>query len=87
MAISAEHKSKFAALHRQLWRFQMSEKFSSGTKNHKETNNHVKDNNLLGELGTFFLVSEEENACNCKVAGEILKFEYWSLVNGSFLDE
>ena len=52
--------------------------------NNKQTNNHVKDNNLLGELGTFFLVSEEENACNCKVAGEILKFEYWSLVNGSF---
>ena len=39
MAKSAEHKSKFAALHRQWWRPQMSEKFSSGTKNSKQTNN------------------------------------------------
>ena len=32
MAISAEYRSKFAALHRQWWRLQMSEKFSSGRK-------------------------------------------------------
>ena len=32
MAISAEHRSKFAALHWSWWRLQMSEKFSSGTK-------------------------------------------------------
>ena len=31
MAISAEHRSKFAAIHRQWWRLHMSEKFSSGT--------------------------------------------------------
>ena len=36
MALSAEHISKFAALHRQLWRFHMSEKISSGTKYHKQ---------------------------------------------------
>ena len=38
MALSAEHRSKFAALHRQWKRLQMSEKISSGTKNSKETN-------------------------------------------------
>ena len=31
MAMSAEHRSKFVALHRQWWRLHMSEKFSSGT--------------------------------------------------------
>ena len=38
MAISAEHRSKFAALHQQWWRLQPSEKFSSGTNNSKQTN-------------------------------------------------
>ena len=38
MAISAEHRSKFAALHRQCWHIQMGEKFSSGMKNSKQTN-------------------------------------------------
>ena len=33
MTISAEHMSKFTALHRQWWRLHMSEKFSSGTIN------------------------------------------------------
>ena len=37
MAMTAEYRSKCAALHRQWWRFHMSEKFSSGTKNHKQT--------------------------------------------------
>ena len=37
MAMSAEHRSKFATLHRQPWRMQMSEKFLSGTKNSKQT--------------------------------------------------
>ena len=37
MAINAERRSKFAALHRQWWRLQISEKFSSGTKNSKQT--------------------------------------------------
>ena len=37
MAISAEHRSKFVAFHRQWWRLQMSEKFSSGAKNSKQT--------------------------------------------------
>ena len=34
MAMSAEHRSQFAALHRPWYRLHMSEKFSSGTKNH-----------------------------------------------------
>ena len=37
MAISAKHRSKFAALHRQWCRLDMSEKFSTGTKNPKQT--------------------------------------------------
>ena len=35
MAMSAEHRSKFAALHRQWLRLHMSEKFPSGSKKHK----------------------------------------------------
>ena len=38
MAMSAEYRSKFAAIHWQLWRLHMSEKFSSRTKNRKQTN-------------------------------------------------
>ena len=32
MAMSAEHRSKFAVFQRHWWRLPMSEKFSSGTK-------------------------------------------------------
>ena len=32
MAISAEHRSKFASVHRQLWRLHMSEKFCARRK-------------------------------------------------------
>ena len=40
MAMSARHRSKFAALRRQCWCLKMSENFSSGTKtpNKKQTN-------------------------------------------------
>ena len=38
IAISAEHRSKFAVLHRQWLRLQMSENISSGRKNYKLTN-------------------------------------------------
>ena len=41
MAISAEHWSKYAALHRQWSRLHMSEKFMSGTKNPKQTNKPI----------------------------------------------
>ena len=37
MDTSAEQSWKFAALHRQLCRLHISEKFSSGTKNHKQS--------------------------------------------------
>ena len=33
MDMSVEYGSNFAALHRQWWRLQMIDKFSSGTKN------------------------------------------------------
>ena len=38
MTISAEHRSKFAALHRQLCRLEMTGKSSIGTINPKQTN-------------------------------------------------
>ena len=40
MAMSAKHRSKFAALHQWWWRLHMSEKFLFGmNKQTKETNN------------------------------------------------
>ena len=50
MALSAEHRSKFAALHRNWWRLHTSEKFSSGTKNpqtNKQTNKQNKTKPLV----------------------------------------
>ena len=38
MAVSAEQRSKIAALHQQWWGLQMNEKYLSGTKNSKQTN-------------------------------------------------
>ena len=38
MAVSAEQRSKFAVLHQQWWGLQMNEKYLSGTKNSKQTN-------------------------------------------------
>ena len=50
MAISVEHRSKFAALNRQWWRLQMSEKFSSGRS--KQTNNQTdKFNSVILHFG------------------------------------
>ena len=40
MAISAEHRSKFGALHRPWWRLHMSEKILEWDKNPKQTSNH-----------------------------------------------
>ena len=36
MAMSAEHRSKFAALHREWWRLHIGEKFSSGIRKSKQ---------------------------------------------------
>ena len=55
MAMSAEHRSKFAALHRPLWRIYMSEKFSSGTKNPKQIYNLSLDANILGQSSVLRL--------------------------------
>ena len=50
MAMSAEHRSKFAARHRQWWRLRMSEKFSSGTKNpNKQTKHYVQAGCVISE--------------------------------------
>ena len=43
MAMSAEHRSIFAALYQQWWRLHMSEKFSSGTKKTKTKKLIVSD--------------------------------------------
>ena len=43
MALSAKHKSKFAALQRQWWFLHISEKFSSDTK---KTLNFSKDSSI-----------------------------------------
>ena len=61
MAMSAEHRSKFAALLRQWWRLQMIEKFSSGTKIPKQTKkqNLYFPVNLIFVLILFFLSLEE----------------------------
>ena len=50
MAKSAEHRPKFAALRRNLWRFPMSENFSSGTKNLKQTNSNFDAEWNVGEM-------------------------------------
>ena len=47
MAMSAEHRSKFAALRRQWWRLDMSEEFSSGTINSIQTNKQTNINLVL----------------------------------------
>ena len=55
MAISTctEHRSKFAALHRQWWRLQMSEKSSSKMKNTKQTNKQ-QDGNQTNQFYSYF---------------------------------
>ena len=42
MDMSAEHRSKFAALHQQWWHMDMSEKFLSGTKQTNIQTNQMK---------------------------------------------
>ena len=53
MAISAEQLSKFAALHRQWWRPQMSVKFSSGTKKLQTNKNDPFDTKLEMTFAVF----------------------------------
>ena len=53
MAMSAEHRSKFAALYRQWWRLHFSEKSSSGTKNSKQTNITLDVSDLRLFLRTY----------------------------------
>ena len=47
MAMSAEHRSKFAALRRQWWRLHISEKYSSGTKKSKQTPSRLQYYEIL----------------------------------------
>ena len=79
MAMSAEHRSKFAALHRQWWRLHMSEKFSSRTINSKQTNKskkcrdhflrttfHATSQMVMGSDNTSFLLAQCEENCALK---------------------
>ena len=66
MAVSAEHKLKFAALHRQWWRFQVSEKFSSGLKNSKQTNK--KSANSQKKVFTCYQKQFSKNFCWNKIS-------------------
>ena len=50
MAMSAKHRSKFTAFHRQWWRLHMSEKFLSGTKNHKQTIKQTNNESVISEI-------------------------------------
>ena len=47
MAMSVEHRSKFAALHRQWWRLHISEKFSSWKINSNKTNKIVTNTLII----------------------------------------
>ena len=57
MAMSAEHRSKFAALHWQWWHLHMSEKFSSGTKNPKQTNKSLIETFLVDGFWFFHWIT------------------------------
>ena len=46
MAMSAEHRSKFAVLHGLSWSLQMNEKFSSGTKTIQPNKQFLKKETL-----------------------------------------
>ena len=53
MAMSAEHRSKIAALLPYWWRLYMSEQFSSGTINSKQTNKHYDHMSTCKEYSQF----------------------------------
>ena len=64
MAMSAKHRSKFAALQRLWGHLHMSEKFSSGTKKTKQTKNQTLSyilKNIIGNLEG--LISHVLNTC------------------------
>ena len=81
MAMSAEHRSKFAALHRQWWRLHMSEKFSSGTINSKQTNNHYVISVRLPDEATIFTAE----AYSIWAFLNFKRYTYYNLFRLSFL--
>ena len=56
MTMRAEHRSKFAALHRQCWRLHMSEKFSSGTKKPNQRNKNNTWKYFFYRLGNYIKI-------------------------------
>ena len=57
---SAEHWSKFAALHQQWWRLQMNEKFSSGTKKPNKQITSYSNIQHLGGVNKLVKVKRKE---------------------------
>ena len=82
IAMSAEHGWKFAALHRQWRCLHMSEKFSSGMKNPKQTKKH--------SFAQMYLFIETVSQVSHVVHGPLVfwcsKFfkSYWTLLLGTF---
>ena len=70
--MSAEHRSKFAAFHRQWGRLQMREKFSSGAKNPKQTN---KQTNIPPKSKSMCLKETLSYMTKQKTLLEILVFK------------
>ena len=64
MALSAEQWSKFAVLHRQWWRLHMSEKFSSGTINSKQTKKNLKSESVWTDIYNLFALESRVHDYN-----------------------
>ena len=53
MAMSAKHRSKFAAFQREWWRLHMSENISYGTKNPNKLKSYGPENDYVTISDTF----------------------------------
>ena len=68
MAISAEHRSKFAALHQQWWRLQRNEKLSNGTKKPNKLITSYSNIQHLGGVNKLVKAKRKETV------GELMHF-------------
>ena len=70
---------KFAALHRLWWRFQMSEKFSSGANNPIQTNKQPNKQTTI-ELVKFVLLSKVYSLKPCSSISNFLPFLFKTVI-------
>ena len=79
MAISAEHGSKFAALHRQWWRLHMSEKFSSGTITaYNQPTNQLYNGEITEGRSTSFTTWKYGTERRCRQSKPAVSWQsYW----------